>query len=127
MNNQQIINNITNALIKYDSMQEFLQCENMDKLEFEELCDNGWYSEITCGTFNGASNTFTPYQLNEENVILTLSQMMNDFNFWEFINDLTEDEAINNNWHGLLYINQLVNFYDIIIIEDERRLYIDRN
>lgn len=127
MNNQQIINNIINALIKYDSMQEFLQCENMDKLEFEELCDNGWYSEITCGTFNGASNTFTPYQLNEENVILTLSQMMNDFNFWEFINDLTEDEAINNNWHGLLYINQLVNFYDIIIIENERRLYIDRN
>lgn len=127
MNNQQIINNIINALIKYDSMQEFLQCENMDKLEFEELYDNGWYSEITCGTFNGASNTFTPYQLNEENVILTLSQMMNDFNFWEFINDLTEDEAINNNWHGLLYINQLVNFYDIIIIENERRLYIDRN
>lgn len=127
MNNQQIINNIMNALIKYDSMQEFLQCENMDKLEFEELYDNGWYSEITCGTFNGASNTFTPYQLNEENVILTLSQMMNDFNFWEFINDLTEDEAINNNWHGLLYINQLVNFYDIIIIENERRLYIDRN
>lgn len=127
MNNQQIINNIMMALNEYDNMSDFLECENMNHEEFTDLYNNGWYSEITCGTYNGVTDKFTPYELNEENIIMTLSQMMNDFDFWEFVNDLTEDEAINNNWNGLLYINQLVNFYDIIIIKDERKIYIDMN
>lgn len=127
MNNQQIVNNIMIVLNEYDNMQDFLYCENMEHEEFTDLYNNGWYNDITCGTYNGATDTFTPYELNEENIIMTLSQMMNDFNFWEFVNDLTENEAIKDDWHGLQYINELVHFYDIIIIKDERKIYIDMN
>lgn len=77
------------------------------------------------GTYNGATDTFTPYQLTNENIISTLYTMMNEFEFWEFINEIVENEAIENNWHDLQYINELVHFYDIIIIKDERKLYID--
>lgn len=127
MNEKQMIDSILYMLNEYDNMSDFLECENMDKMEFEELHDNGFYSEITCGTYNGVTDTFTPYQLTNENIISTLYTMMNEFEFWEFVNDIVENEAINNNWHDLQYINELVHFYDIIIIKDERKIYIDMN
>lgn len=127
MNEKQLIDNILYVLNEYDNMSDFLECENMDHEEFTDLYNDGFYSEITCGTYNGSTDTFTPYELTDQNIIMTLSQMMNDCDFYDFINDITEDEAINNNWHDLQYINELVHFYNIIIIKDEKRLYIDMN
>lgn len=127
MNEKQLIDSILYMLNEYDNMQDFLQCENMDREEFTDLCNDGFYSEITCGTYNGATDTFTPYELTDQNIIMTLSQMMSDCDFYDFIDEITENESINNDWNYLQYINELVHFYNIIIIKDEKRLYIDMN
>ena len=125
MNEKELINNILYALNEYDDMKDFLECENMNRDEFEKLYNNGWYSEITCGVYNGATDTFTPYELTDQNIIMTLSEMMSDFDFYNFVDEITEDKAINNNWNYLQYINEIVYFYDIIIIKDERKIYIN--
>lgn len=125
MNNKQIINNIMYALNEYDNMNDFFKCNNIDRDVFEELIENGWLCDITCGVYNGVTDTFTPWKLTDDNIIDTLYELMSDFDFYNFVDEITENEAINNNWNKLQYINELVYFYDIIIIKDERKIYID--
>lgn len=125
--NKQLKDSVLNSLNEYENMNEFLQCENMDKMEFEEMIGDGWYFDITCGTYNGATDTFTAWKLTNDNIIDTLYQLMPDFDFYNFVDEITENESINNNWDKLQYINELVNFYDIIIIKDINKIYIDMN
>ena len=57
-----ILSNIT----KYKDFEEFSKYKNMDE-------ENGIIIDITCGTYNGATNTFTPWRITDDNIIDTFS------------------------------------------------------
>ena len=38
--------------------------------EFKDYQERGFIQDITCGTYNGATNTFTPWEANDDNNLI---------------------------------------------------------
>lgn len=119
MNNEEIFNHCST----YDNLDEFLKFNNMDTDEFDEKVMNGWYEDCTCGTYNGASNIFSPWEINPKNVADSLVNAFYDMDWdlnlielegWE--DDIKDDrDAI---------LNYFTN-YNIFILKDSKRIYLD--
>ena len=52
----------------YKDFDEYLKFANTDKQEFEDKVEEGFIQTLTLGTYNGASDTFTPNEPTEENI-----------------------------------------------------------
>lgn len=109
-----ILSNIT----KYKDFEEFSKYKNMDE-------ENGFIIDITCGTYNGATNTFTPWRITDDNIIDTLIQALSDLDYYNIIANMIDEDI--SNWKTEQFIYELVSFENIFIIEDTRNIYIDRN
>ena len=84
---------ILNNVIHYKDFEEYEKYNNFNKEDFKEMMEDGNIQEITPGTYNGASDTFTKNVINNENIINTIITDIRDIDFYNFF----EDEFIKEN------------------------------
>lgn len=116
-----ILSNIT----KYKDFEEYSKYMNTDKEEFKENEANGFIINITCGTYNGATDEFTPCRITDDNIINTLVQALSDLDYYNIIANMLDEDT--TNWKIEKFIYELVSIENVFIIEDTNSIYIDRN
>ena len=84
---------ILNNIIHYKDFEEFEKYNNLDQEDFKERIEDNYIHDITLGTYNGASDTFTKNIINNENIINTIITDIRDIDFYNFF----EDEFIEEN------------------------------
>ena len=81
---------------------------------FSDQLESGFIQEITCGTYNGAIDKFTPWELTDDNIIETVRQALNED---EFIFDLVVNrDIIQEDWTNADYIREYTEVYEVFII-----------
>ena len=105
----------------YDSKAEYIRlmfpCVEKDEEAaevFSDQLESGFIQEITCGTYNGATDEFTPWELTDDNIIETVWQALNED---EFIFDLVVNrDIIQEDWTNADYIREYTEVYEVFII-----------
>ena len=111
----------------YDSKAEYIRLSFMDVKTDEEAAevftdqmDSGFIQDITCGTYNGASQTFTPRQLNDTNILDTILNALHDDDFYNFVAMYHEDHpdelAELERWSNADYIQEYTEVYEVFTI-----------
>lgn len=81
---------------------------------FSDQMERGFIQDITCGTYNGATDDFTPWQLTDNNIIETVWQALNED---EFIFDMVVNrDIIQEDWTNADYIREYTEVYEVFII-----------
>lgn len=99
----------------YENFEEYAKFNNFD--DYEEFKADPFIVDITCGTYNGATQTFTPWAINDNNLINTITQDIKDGDLYETLEDYTEGTMDIN--YALTYIE----FYKVFTIGN--RVYVD--
>lgn len=104
-------------ITKYEDMRDFLAHENMTADDFETERECGYIQCITRGTYNGATDTFTPWELTDENIKETLYHEAMEAEFLEIFWD-AEDGGDDDptTWDNARIIFEFSCFYDVAII-----------
>ena len=105
----------------YDSKAEYIRlmfpCVEKDEEAaevFSDQLESGFIQEITCGTYNGATDEFTPWELTDDNIIETVWQALNED---EFIFDMVVNrDIIQEDWTNADYIREYTEVYEVFII-----------
>ncbi|MGK4094481.1 hypothetical protein AB0X79_08175 [Pediococcus pentosaceus] len=119
MNNEEIFNHCS----IYENLDEFLKFNNMDKNDFDIKATEGWYMDCTCGTYNGASDIFSPWEITPENVADSLITVFHEMEWDINLVDLEGWEDDSKVDRGAI-LNYLADSY-IFIIKDSKRIYLD--
>lgn len=110
------LNNVTH----YNDMTEFLTYNNMTADEFEEDNEDGVIMCITRGTYNGATDSFTPWDLSDVTLIDTIIDEVNDSDFksifWDYAEGSEDDPAT---WDDFEAAYMYTLFYDIVTIGND--------
>ena len=115
------IDQLTHYITAYESFEDFCRCVNYDESDFSKALDEGFIQEITCGTYNGATNTFAPWQLTDRNIIemCYISMLESDFiNSMDYDNIL---DGINTQYQQLefyLSLNSVFTFDDKVYLNE---------
>lgn len=93
----------------------YFEYESMDDLEN----DMGGYGIVglTCGTYNGASQIFTPWDINNKNIEATIYQELSDTDFYD-----TYAEVIDSNKHDE-YLDVFLDMYDVYAVKETGKVY----
>ena len=113
----------------YDSKAEYIRLSFLGVETDEEAAEvfadqleSGFIQEITCGTYNGAIDKFTPWELTDDNIIETVWQALNKD---EFIFDMVVNrDIIQEDWNNDDYIREYTEFYEVFIIGG--RVYVNQ-
>ena len=105
----------------YDSKAEYIRLSFMGVKTDEEAAEvfsdqleSGFIQDITCGTYNGATDEFTPWELTDDNIVETVRQALNED---EFIFDMVVNRDINQeDWTIAGYIREYTEVYEVFII-----------
>lgn len=105
----------------YDSKAEYLRSTfpgvktDEEAAEvFSDQMDRGFLQDITCGTYNGATDEFTPWELTDDNIIETVWQALNED---EFIFDMVVNrDIILEDWTNADYIREYTEVYEVFIV-----------
>ena len=124
-------NNVTLMNVShYDSKAEYIRLsflgvetdEEADEV-FADQLESGFIHDITCGTYNGATDEFTPWQLNNINILDTIWQALNED---EFIFDMVVNrDIIQEDWNNDDYIREYTEVYEVFIIDG--RVYVNKD
>ena len=90
---------------------------------FSDQMDLGFIQDITCGTYNGATDDFTPWELTDNNILDTIWQALNedDFIFDMVVNqDIIQEDRTNAD-----YIREYTEVYEVFIIGG--RVYVNKD
>ena len=106
----------------YDSKAQYIRLSFMDVKTDEEAAevfsnqmDCGFIQDITCGTYNGATDEFTPWELTDDNIVKTVWQALNED---EFIFDMVvNQDIIQEDWTNADYILEYTEVYEVFIID----------
>lgn len=82
-----------NNVSHYKDFEEYEKYNNLDKEVFKELVDDGYIQDITLGTYNGSTKTFTNDIINNEHIINAIKTEVVESDFFHFF----EDEFIKEN------------------------------
>lgn len=116
-NKQWLEYDIDGCIEEYSSFEEYEEFNHVNLEEFEQLQEYGFISEITCGTYNGATNTFVPWAINLGNLIDTILQDIRDCDYYEVLDDYTDDQT------PLGYVLAYVEMYKVFTIGN--KVYVD--
>lgn len=102
----------------YEDFEDYSKANYETTLEeFKEYQGDGFIVDITCGTYNGATKTFTPWEINEGNLIKTILQDIKDGDLYETLLDY----GVANN--PLDYALTYTEFYKVFTIGE--RVFVD--
>ena len=74
----------------YEDFEEYEKYNNLTYEEFEDYRESGFIQDITCGTYNGATDTFDPWEINNGNLIDTIFQDIQDGDLYEGLEEYSE-------------------------------------
>ena len=107
----------------YDSKAEyirlsFLGVETDEEAAevFDEQLKSGFIQEITCGTYNGAIDKFTPWELNNENILDTILNALHYEDFYNYVAMYSDEMADLENWSNADWIREYSEVYEVFII-----------
>lgn len=114
----------------YESKAEYIRLSFLDVETDEEAAevfadqmDSGFLQEITCGTYNGATDEFDPWELTDNNIIETVWQALNED---EFIFDMVVNrDIIQEDWTNADYLREYTEVYEVFIIGG--RVYVNQD
>ena len=101
----------------YKDFEEYSDANPVTLEEFEDYKERGFIQDITCGTYNGATNTFTPWEINLDNLINTILQDIRDCDYYQVLNDYTDVQT------PLGYVLAYTEMYNVFTIGE--RVYVD--
>ena len=97
--------------------------------DFNDQMDRGFIQNITCGTYNGATDDFTPWQLNDNNILDTILNALHEEDFYNFVamyhEDHPDDLADLERWSNADWIREYSEVYEVFIIGD--RVYVNKD
>ena len=82
---------------------------------FDEQLKSGFIQEITCGTYNGAIDKFTPWQLNNENILDTILNALHYEDFYNYVAMYTDEMAELEQWSNADWIREYTEVYEVFI------------
>ena len=107
----------------YDSKAEYIRLSFMDVKTDEEAAEvfsdkleSGFIQDITCGTYNGATDDFTPWEFTDNNILDTIFNELHEADFYEFVTQYEEDENALNDWTNADWIREYTEVYEVFII-----------
>ena len=101
----------------YKDFEEYSKANNVTIEEFKDYKERGFIQDITCGTYNGATNTFTPWEINLDNLINTILQDIRDCDYYQVLNDYTDVQT------PLGYVLAYTEMYNVFTIGE--RVFVD--
>ena len=114
----------------YDSKAEyirlsFLGVETDEEATqvFGEQLERGFIQDITCGTYNGATDEFTPWQINDTNILSMLYEEVHESGFIDDM--LINRDIIQEDWTNADYIREYTEVYEVFIIGG--RVYVNQD
>lgn len=113
------------ALYNVTSFADFEEFAEYNKGYTQDLfnseVEEGYIQDITRGTYNGATDTFTPWELNNENLFDTILSEIHESDFYNMFGELEtiERQAAYNDAE---WIEEYCLFYNVFTIGN--RVYI---
>lgn len=101
----------------YKDFEDFSHFEHYNREEFEDEKENGFIQNITLGTYNGATDTFTNREITDGHILDAIETEINES---EFENMLFDVDYKQNELPELF-----TEFYNVVVIENE--IYIINN
>lgn len=101
----------------YEDFEEYSDANPVTLEEFENYKESGFIQDITCGTYNGATNTFDPWEISLDNIIDTILQDIRDCEYNEVLNDYTDVQT------PLGYVLAYTEMYNVFTIGE--KVYVD--
>ena len=109
----------------YDSKADYMKSCTPDDVvytdeeaaaDFSDLMDSGFIQDITCGTYNGAIDKFTPWQLNNNNILDTILNALHYEDFYNYVAMYSDEMADLENWSNADWIREYSEVYEVFII-----------
>ena len=107
----------------YDSKAEYIRLSFMDVKTDEEAAEvftdqseSGFIQDITCGTYNGAIDKFTPWELNNNNILDTILNALHYEDFYNYVAMYSDEMADLENWSNADWIREYSEVYEVFII-----------
>ena len=101
----------------YKDFEEYSKANNVTLEEFTDYQERGFIQDITCGTYNGATNKFVYWEINLDNLINTILQDIRDCDYYQVLNDYTDVQT------PLGYVLAYTEMYNVFTIAE--RVYVD--
>ena len=101
----------------YKDFEEYSKANNVTLEEFTDYQERGFIQDITCGTYNGATNKFVYWEINLDNLINTILQDIRDCDYYQVLNDYTDVQT------PLGYVLAYTEMYNVFTIGE--RVYVD--
>ena len=102
---------------RYKDFEEYSKANNVTLEEFTDYQERGFIQDITCGTYNGATNKFVYWEINLDNLINTILQDIKDCDYYQVLNDYTDVQT------PLGYVLAYTEMYKVFTIGE--RVYVD--
>ena len=83
---------------------------------FSDKLESGFIQDITCGTYNGATDDFTPWQLNNINILDTILNALHYEDFYNYVAMYTDEMADLEKWSNADWIREYTEIYEVFII-----------
>ena len=90
--------------------------EETSEEDFNEQVERGLIFDITCGTYNGATDEFDPWTINDNNILDTIYNALHEDDFYNFVSQYEEDENALNEWSNADWIREYSEVYEVFII-----------
>ena len=101
----------------YKDFEEYSKANNVTLEEFTDYRESGFIQDITCGTYNGATNKFVYWEINLDNLINTILQDIRDCDYYQVLNDYTDVQT------PLGYVLAYTEMYNVFTIGE--KVYVD--
>ena len=95
----------------YKDFEEYSKDNNTSLEEFEDYQERGFIQDITCGTYNGATNTFTPWEANDDNNLIRA--IINDIRLSDLYESLEDYVEGTRNIDYALTYSEIYNVFTI--------------
>ena len=109
----------------YDSKADYVKsCTPLDVAYSDEkaltdwvyMIESGFIREITCGTYNGATVEFTPWQLNNNNILDTILNALHYEDFYNYVAMYSDNLADLERWTDADWVREYTEVYEVFII-----------
>lgn len=104
---------IWSNILEYEDFEEYSEANHVTLEEFENYKESGFIQDITCGTYNGATDTFDPWEISLDNLIDTILQDIRDCEYYEVLNDYADIET------SLDYVKAYIEMYNVFTIGEQ--------
>lgn len=110
-----------NNVAHYKDFKEYEKYNNLNQEEFNRMLKVGYIQDITLGTCNGSTKTFTKNIINDEHIISTINTEIKEIDFSSFFEDeFIEENKIEDSSDWILLYTE---FFEVFTLDNS--IYIE--